>query len=133
MTESTESIAWRPVGAVNPLTLVEARNQAHHALQLPAMAASAFVPFCENYSHLSFGWADQYSAFVSHTIPTEQGIVQFGIRLADLTLLIVLDGMIHDSYPMHGQTNQTARIWLLSKAEELGLPIEKFQIGRAHV
>lgn len=36
---------WRTVGAVDPLALVEARNQAHHALQLHAMAAIAFVPF----------------------------------------------------------------------------------------
>ena len=122
----TESIVWRSVGAVDPLALVEARNQAHHALQLPAMAASAFVPARENYSHLSFGWVDQYSAFVSHTISTDQGILQFGLRLADLTLLILLDGTIYDSYPMHGQTNQTARLWLLKRAEKFGLPIETF-------
>jgi hypothetical protein len=122
----TKSIVWRSVGAVDPLSLVEARNQAHHALQLPAKAASAFVPFRENYSHLNFGWVDHHSAFVSHDIPTDQGVVQFGIRLADLTLLILLEGTIHNSYPMHSQTHQTAQTWLLSQAEGFGLPIEKF-------
>ena len=35
-----ESIVWRSVGAVDPLKLVEARNQAHHAMQLPACLGS---------------------------------------------------------------------------------------------
>lgn len=117
---------WRTVGAVDPLELVEARNQAHHALQLPAMAAIAFVPFREDYSHINFGWVDQLSAFVSHTIPTTQGTVQFGIRLADLTLLILVNGVIQSTYPMHGKTNQEARTWLLAEAETLGLPADKF-------
>ncbi|MEO0534827.1 MAG: hypothetical protein AAF215_13300 [Cyanobacteria bacterium P01_A01_bin.123] len=122
----TQSAAWRPVGAVDPLKLVEARNQAHHALQLPAMAAIAFVPFREDYGHLNFGWLDSLSAFVTRDIPTASGTVQFGIRLADLALLILGDGALKFTYPMHGKTNAEARIWLLAEAEKLGLPLDKF-------
>ncbi|NER78696.1 MAG: hypothetical protein F6K42_03785 [Leptolyngbya sp. SIO1D8] len=122
----TESAAWRPVGAVDPLTLVEARNQAHHALQLPAMAATVFVPFREDYSHLNFGWVDRFSAFTSHDIPTTSGTVQFGIRLADLTLLLLVDNDIQSMCPMHGKTNSDAKAWLLAEAEKLGLDGEKF-------
>ena len=121
-----ESAAWRPVGAVDPLKLVEARNQAHHAMQLPALAAIAFVPFREDYSHINFGWVDRFSAFASHPIPTASGAVQFGLRLADLTLLILVDGEIQLSYPMHGRTNTEARTWLLAEAEKLGLDGDKF-------
>ncbi|MEM9451584.1 MAG: hypothetical protein AAGA75_24045 [Cyanobacteria bacterium P01_E01_bin.6] len=48
-----ESIAWRPVSAVDPLALVEARNQAHHALQIPAIAAIAFIPFRDDDSPIN--------------------------------------------------------------------------------
>ena len=122
----TESTAWRPVGAVAPLTLVEARNQAHHALQLPAMAAIAFAPFKEDYSHINFSWVDHLSAFVSRDIPTNNGIVQFGIRLADLTLLLLSADNITNSYAMHGKTHAEAKAWLLAAAENLGLPVEKY-------
>jgi hypothetical protein len=123
----TESFDWRPVGAVDPLSLVEARNQAHHALQIPAMAAIAFVPPRDDFSHINFGWFDQYSAFISHPIPTDKGTVQFGLRLADLTLLILIDGTLHLIYPMHDRTTQEAQDWLLSATAKLGLLTDKFE------
>ncbi|NEQ48322.1 MAG: hypothetical protein F6K00_34240 [Leptolyngbya sp. SIOISBB] len=121
-----ESIAWRPVGAVDPCSLVEARNQAHHALQIPALAAIAFVPPRDDFSHINFGWLDQHSAFVSHPIPTAQDSVQFGLRLADLTLLILVSGELHLIYPMHGRTHQEATDWLVAEAAKWGLPTDKF-------
>lgn len=122
----TESAVWRPVGAVDPLTLVEARNQAHHAMQLPALAAIAFVPFRDDYSHINFGWADHVSAFVSHDIPTSEGAVQVGLRLTDLTLLLLIDGTIKRTYSLHGNTNAEAKAWLLAEAEKLGLPVDQY-------
>ena len=90
------------------------------------MAAIAFVPFREDYGHISFGWVDRFSAFVTHNIPTVSGTVQFGLRLADLTLLILTDNDIKNSYPMHGKTNDEARAWLLAEAEKLGLAVDKY-------
>jgi hypothetical protein len=43
-----------------------------------------------DYSHINFGWADHLSAFVSRDISTDSGTAQFGMRLADLTLLILV-------------------------------------------
>ena len=121
-----ESAVWRPVGAVDPLKLVEARNQAHHAVQLPAMAAISFVPFREDYGHTSLGWLDRFSAFVTHDIPLGDGTVQFGLRLADLTLLLLTDNEIKVTYPMHRKTTAEARVWLLAEAEKLGLAVDDF-------
>lgn len=124
--QSRNTAAWRPIGAVDPVQLVEARNQAHHALQLPAMAAIAFIPFREDYGHTNFGWIDSLSTFVTRDVPIINGTVQFGLRLSDLTLLILVDDAIHVSLPMHGKTHTEAKAWLLAEAEKLGLPIDQF-------
>lgn len=122
----TDSAVWRPVGAVDPLSMVEARNQAHHALQLPALAAIAFVPPQPDYSHINFGWVESLQAFVSQDIPTDKGTVQFGIRLTDLALLVLLEGKIKVIYGLQGKTHGEAKAWLLEEAESLGLPVDQY-------
>lgn len=122
----TDFAAWRPVGAIDPRELVEARNQAHHAMQIPGLAAIAFVPFREDYSHINFGWVDALSAFISHDIPTASGAAQVGLRLADLTLLILIDGTVKHFYPLHGRTHSEATQWLLAEAGKLGLSVDKY-------
>lgn len=122
----SEPTVWRPVGAVNPLQLVDARNQAHHAMQIPALAAIAFVPPRADYSHINFGWVDALSTFVSHPIATAAGNVQFGLRLADLTQLILIDGEVRLTYGMQGKTHTETTAWLLKEAEALGLPVADY-------
>ncbi|MGF1529509.1 MAG: hypothetical protein ACFCBW_22415 [Candidatus Competibacterales bacterium] len=121
--------AWRPLGAVDPRQLVETRDQAHHAIQLPGMVAAAYAPPEEDYSHLNFGWLDAQSAFVSHEVPTTKGLVQFGLRLADLTLIIIQGDLIATDYPLHGKSFAEAKAWLLEQIDMLGLDKAKYPTG----
>lgn len=78
--------AWRPIRGVDFGRLREARLQAHHAVQWLARAARAFVPPHPDDQHTNLDWDDALEGFVTHPL---KGDLRLGLRLADLTLVLV--------------------------------------------
>ncbi|MGI9413927.1 MAG: hypothetical protein ACR2PM_09665, partial [Hyphomicrobiales bacterium] len=58
-------LIWRPVGAVDPRALTEARLQAHQALQWLARASYANVAPLAGDSHANLGWNHAYGALMT--------------------------------------------------------------------
>src|SRR4051794_14212309 len=51
---TSSSVTWRPLGAVPPTALVDARVQLHHAAQVTNAAAISLLPPAADDSHTSF-------------------------------------------------------------------------------
>jgi hypothetical protein len=105
---------WRPIGNIHHSRLIEARLQAHTAVQWLARAARAYIPPKADDSHTNLGWDYALKSFTTHAL---KGGAQLGLRISDLTLLM-LDGPQPGLFPLDGCTDSHARKWL---GEQLGM------------
>src|SRR5581483_7681721 len=99
------SLPWRNAERVNFMHLLNARLQAHYAVQWLARAARAYVPERPDDSHTNLGWDGDFGGFVTH--PLKDGS-RIGLRIADLTLAIVGK----DTLSLDGRADPEVRVWL---------------------
>lgn len=97
MTDSNAAAAWVPVDPSQAGALADARAQLHHCAQFVSGFGISYLPQARDDSHTSMGWDARRGALVSAPY---QG-VSVALRLADLTLLVVRDGMADASIPAH--------------------------------
>ena len=76
------------------------RAQVHDALQAAASVGRTLASPRPDHSHQSFTWSDVHEAFVQELI---DGRFRAGLRLRDLTLLLVVDSRVHE-FPLRGRT-----------------------------
>lgn len=100
---------WRPLGKVDLAQLREARMQAYYAAQWLARAARAYIPPRPDDGHTNLGWDDGFDGFTTH--PIRNG-GQLALRIPDLTLALLDNGQIAQSFPLHGHSEAEARAWL---------------------
>lgn len=62
---------WSELGTPAPRSLVEARFQAHYAIQIASAVGRAFVPARKDDSHTSLRWLPLLGAFASELAPGE--------------------------------------------------------------
>ena len=106
---------WRPLRGVDRTQLNEARRQAHYAVQWLARAARAFVSPRPDDSHTNLSWIDAFDGFTTQRPKDDLGL---GLRIADLTLVLMGDGTVRgQSYPLNERSDMNARNWL---GEQLG-------------
>ncbi len=117
---------WRTVGTVDPLSLAETRIMSHHAVQWLQSVARSFVPPHGDDGHTNLGWHFGQEAFLTHDIPSSHGPIQFGLRLADLTLVELRNGAEWADLPLDGQGQAEIRAWILHRLEDAGLPSAQF-------
>lgn len=79
--------------------LHDTRIQVHDALQAAAGVGRTLLTPRDDDSHHSFMWSELYGALVQDCV---DGKFQSGLRLADLTLLLINGGVIE--YPLRGRT-----------------------------
>ena len=89
-------LTWKAVGAVDPLALIDARLQAHQALQWLARTAYANVDPMPGDGHSNLGWNDVYGALM--TRPMSGGDIAIGLRLRDLTMFVERDGAVATAF-----------------------------------
>jgi hypothetical protein len=106
---------WRPLGAVNPTSLGEARLQAHYAVQWLARAARAYIPARPDDSHTNMGWDGSFDGFLTHPLP---GGARLGVSIPTLTLTLFANGSEQAAMVLTGRTDAEARAWL---GEHMGL------------
>ena len=111
---------WKRVGGVSPTALSDARLQLHHAAQIAVSAAISYLPARSDDSHTALTWIASAGALATEPI-TGAGTVRIGVRLQDLTLL-VLDGELRvtDSFALANRTVADANTWLRGRAAEAG-------------
>ncbi len=110
--------AWDPVG--DPAALLDAKLQAHWALQSVAAVGAAAVPARSDDSHTSVRWLPRHRALAGEATTEKH---RAALRLADLTAL-VLDGQegVVEQHRLDGETVQSALEWFAAALERLGEP-----------
>jgi hypothetical protein len=118
------SAAWRPLGAVAPTALAEARVQLHHAAQVANAAALTLLPREPDDSHTSFTWDATLGALVARPLATTPPL-RVALRVADLTLLALAgDAPAGDApaaaYPLDGRSQAEALAWVQARVGDAG-------------
>ena len=114
--------AWTELGAIDPRALVEARLQAHHAVQWLARAARANLARRPQDRHMNLGWHRGLGALVTHDLVSfDAKRMRFGLRIAPPTLLALRDGWKPpDAFALDGKDDVTAGAWVDKQAAALG-------------
>jgi len=112
---------WKLGGRTPPLTLVNARHLAHHALQWATKAARANIKTAADDSHSSTQWDSLHSALVSQPLPTNAGEVRVGLRLSGLALIVLRGATVLDVFQLDRRTDAEAGAWIDSKLQARGL------------
>ncbi len=107
---------WRPLATVNFRSFHAARVQAHYAAQWLARAARAHVPAQPHDGHTSLAWDDRFGGLTTHPL---HGGVRVGLRLADLTLVVL--GSAPQMLALDGRADPEVRTWLGEQLAGRGL------------
>jgi hypothetical protein len=104
--------AWRPLGAVAPTALADARGQLHHAAQVANAAAISLLPPAPDDSHTSFAWSAALGALVAREIPAPRPFrVALQVEALALTVLDLDDAPLA-RFPLDGHGRDDAVAWL---------------------
>jgi len=103
---------WRKLGAVRPAALAGAWWQVHWAAQIPAAFASAAIQARSDDSHANLGWDERTGALVTHPA----GSARAGLRLGDLTLVMLEGARVSGQLAMAGLTLSEGLTWMSGAA-----------------
>lgn len=118
--------SWKPVGAVDPRALTEARLQSHQALQWLARSAYANVAPLPGDAHANLGWSNVYRSLMTRELASD---IALGLRLRDLTLFVERDGAASVAMSLDGTDNRNAGLWLANELEQCDLTPGTFEDG----
>jgi hypothetical protein len=123
-------VSWQSLGAAPPTMLVDARLQLHHAAQIVASAGVTFLAATPDDSHPNLGWVASLGALMGRPIPPSN--LQVGLRVADLTLLLVdPKGEVSDTFTLDGATLEDGYGWLAEASVRAGAELPAAGITRA--
>jgi hypothetical protein len=114
--------AWSELGAIDPKALVEARLQAHHAVQWVTRAARANLPATPDDSQSNLGWEPRLHRLVSHDlIASDESMYRCGLRVDAMTLFVAKDSEMTSEFELDGQVDADAASWIGDILTDLGL------------
>ncbi|MDP2622616.1 MAG: hypothetical protein Q8Q29_02325 [Actinomycetota bacterium] len=123
-------MSWKPLGAVSPTRLVDARLQLHHAAQVVASAGITLFAPAPDDSHPNFGWVESLGALMGHSLPGADA--QVGLRVADLSLLLVnRSGEVSDEFALDGRKLDDGYAWLAGATAGAGAKLPAAGVTRA--
>ncbi|MHC5012047.1 MAG: hypothetical protein ACYTG6_14060 [Planctomycetota bacterium] len=104
--------SWRPLGDVPPRDLLDARVQAHYAVQLVAAVGASLVSPEPDASHKSFVYAPESSAVVGRPTRATPPF-RAALRVPDLTLeLRSAEGAVLGALPLQDETLAIGLAWM---------------------
>lgn len=109
---------WRPIDGANLKMLSLARTPAHYAAQWLARAGYAYVPAKPDSSHTNVGWDDVLDGFTTHPLKRD---LRLGLKIPQLSLVLMEGKVISTTFPMDGRTDADARAWLGKEMSTRGL------------
>jgi hypothetical protein len=117
---------WETLGAVEPRSLIEARQQIHWAVQAVAAVGKQLLPHQHDYGEQSFTWLAGPRVLAQGVVDGPRPF-RAAVRLADPTLLLLgRDGETLAAMPLEGRTLDEACEWVKREAEGLlRRPLEK--------
>lgn len=99
---------WVEIDPSRASALSDARLQFHYAAQYGAAIGISYLPPQLDDSHTNLGWDHANGALISHGVRSNSRIVRVGVRPADLTLQVLVEGTLAQAIPLHGSTIQQA-------------------------
>lgn len=118
MSTSTD---WQPIDPARARSLSDARLQFHHAAQFATAVGISYLDHQPDDSHTNLGWRHDLRALVSRAAPGPHGPVAIGIRPHDLSVLVLVDDAVRESFALHGLTMRAAVDRLTSLLAAAGL------------
>lgn len=106
---------------IAPTTLVEARNVAHDAVRIAALAAVANVEARPDHSHAAMLWQAAHGGFQTGAMPTSDGPVLVRVTLSPLALWLVRGGETVATIGLEGQSASDCIAWLDEALAQRGL------------
>jgi hypothetical protein len=106
----------RPLNPTTPHHLDEARLQAHHAAQVAAAPAATLLPRRDDHENRNLGWSPRHQALLGRPI----GRLRAGLRIADLTWIVLQDGTIAQQQAAGGRSLEDGLAWLRQVWVQLG-------------
>lgn len=107
--------AWQQLGDPKPTDLVDARLQAHWAVQIVSTAGRTHLETRADDSHTNLGWVDAHGALAGRQV----GAHRAALRLADLTLLLLDEGdLVVAEQALGGKTLDQGYAWLQQALEQ---------------
>lgn len=100
---------WNPL-TIAPRSLAEARLLAHWASQPLAATAAHLLPERGDFGHTNLGWEPAIGALT--TRPLRPDGIRVGLRVADLTLLVLKGIEVRGASSLDGRTIDEALGWL---------------------
>lgn len=120
---------WTPLDPAQCGCVASTRSQLHHALQLASAFGISYVPHAADDSHTNLGWVAKLGALISR--PLEHATpVRIGLRVRDLTLLVITGESIAADIPLHGVTLEQARTRVAAGLTALGLDGSRYSLAR---
>jgi hypothetical protein len=113
--------SWQALGRVLPEDLAEARLLCHWALKLLSAAADATLEHRPDDSHASTEWLPGHGALVGQVIGTGAQALRLGLRLGDLSLLVLdrsADRIVAEE-PLDGGDMAAALDWMSAWIEQV--------------
>lgn len=110
---------WVHVGAIPPDELLPARTALHNAAQYVAAAGKSLLPERADDSHTSMVWSERDQALIGERVGNPEGHDAFrvGLRLQDVTLLVLASGDFTAELSLEGRTLADGLDWLQSQVE----------------
>ncbi len=122
MSSSTSGPLWRPIAGLDRGKLQEARLQAHYAAQWLARGARAYISPRSDDSHTNLGWDNAQGGLCTHALTDGTWL---GLRISDLTLMLLGVARDGSSLSLEGSTDADARAWLGQQCAARGLDARK--------
>jgi hypothetical protein len=124
------SVTWLSVDANRAASLAAARLVLHHAMQLPSGFGLAYARPQDDDSHSSLRWDVGREALRSPAVQAPVGSVALGLRLGDLTLLLLIEGSVLRELPLAGVTNRQAQRAVQEWMSMVGLDAARYTLRR---
>jgi hypothetical protein len=102
---------WLRLAGIDPTSLVDARLQLHHALQVIVSIGISYLPPRPDDSHTNLEWLPEWKALGTNWLQSAQRL-RFGLRPAELSLIALNDNAVTSELALHGRTVADAVEWL---------------------
>lgn len=122
--------SWKPTDQARATTLADARRQLHHAAQFATALGISYLPKQPDDSHTNLGWDHANGTLVSRGVQGAAGPIAVGIRVADLTLLVMRGERPATSLALHGVTIADAAKQLRVSLAAEGLDAARYTLQR---
>jgi len=103
-------MSWLPLLPGTASALVGPGRQLHHALQLVSGFGLAYVPPQADDSHSNLGWSDLHGALGSRSVTVPAGEISLGLRVGDLSILLMLEDEERGSLSLDSVTMDEAAV-----------------------